>query len=185
MSQVTDFIQRLDNCPLGSAGWVEFENICTEILTFLFVPPLRAPQRQANTYSGINRRDAIFPNRNIAATGNQPNSGNWFHLFQELDARMILFEFKNYDVTEIGTDEVNQTLNYLTNPMGRLAILVCSKDPNNQAHIRRNTIYSNDHKVILFLNKDNLKEMLAMKERNEDPSDLLMDLLELFYIQHE
>jgi hypothetical protein len=98
---------------------------------------------------------------------------------------MVLFEFKNYDNTGIGPDEVNQALNYLTNPMGRFAILVCSKMPNNQAHIRRNTIYSNDNKVILFVTKDQLKEMLGMKERNEDPSDFIMDLLELFYIQHE
>lgn len=184
MSQVTDFIQRLDACPLGAPGWSNFEDLCTEILEFLFVPPLRPAQRQAKTYSGINRRDAVLPNRNIA-TNQQPNSTNWHHLFQELDARMVLFEFKNYDNTEIGPDEVNQVLNYLTNPMGRLAILVCSKPPNNQAHIRRNTIYSNDKKVILFMTKGQLKEMLGMKERNEDPSDLIMDLLELFYIQHE
>lgn len=184
MSQVNDYIQRLDACPLGSAGWVQFENLCTEILTFLFVPALVASQRQARTYSGINRRDAIFPNRNIV-----PNAGadtkNWYHLFQELNARMILFEFKNYDLTDISTNEVNQTLNYLSNPMGRLAILVCSKLPDNSAHIRRNTIYSNDQKVILFMTKEHLKEMLAMKDRNEEPSDLIIDLLELFYIQHE
>lgn len=184
MSQVNDFIQKLDACPIGTSGWSQFENLCTEILTFLFVPPLRSSSRQAKTYSGINRRDAIFPNRNITPNG-EDNSKNWYHLFQELNARMILFEFKNYDVTEISTDEVNQTLNYLTNPMGRLAILVCSKNPDRSAHIRRNTIYSNDQKVILFLTKDHLKEMLAMKDRDEDPSDLIIDLLELFYIQHE
>ncbi|MFN0188382.1 MAG: hypothetical protein ACKVQV_06745 [Bacteroidia bacterium] len=184
MSQVNDLIQKLDNCPLGSAGWVTFEDVCTEILTFLFVPPLQIPQRQAKTLSGINRRDAIYPNRNITPNGNA-NSKNWHHLFQELDARLILIEYKNYDATEIGPEEVNCALNYLTNPMGRLAILVCSKDPNNQARIRRNTIYTNDKKVILFLNKDQLKEMLLMKERGEDPSDLIVDLIELFYTQHE
>ena len=69
--------------------------------------------------------------------------------------------------------------------MGRLAILICSKDPNKQAYIRRNTIYTNEKKVILFMTKEHLKEMLAMKERGEDPSDLIIDLIELFYIQHE
>ncbi|MEJ0106591.1 MAG: hypothetical protein WDO19_30375 [Bacteroidota bacterium] len=66
MSQVNDFIERLDNCPIGTPGWAQFEELCTEIFTFLFVPPLQAPQRQAKTLSGINRRDAIYPNRNIA-----------------------------------------------------------------------------------------------------------------------
>ena len=184
MSHVNDLIQQLDNCPLGSAGWATFENVCTEILTFLFVPPLQVPQRQAKTLSEINRRDAIYPNRNITPNGDA-NSRNWYHLFQELNARLILVEYKNYDITDIGPDEVNCALNYLTNPMGRLAILVCSKDPNRQASIRRNTIYTNDKKVILFINKVQLKEMLLMKERGEDPSDLIIDLIELFYTQHE
>lgn len=184
MSQVNNLIQKLDNCPLGRDGWATFENVCTEILTFLFVPPLQIPQRQAKTLSGINRRDAIYPNRNITPNG-IVYSHNWHHLFQELNARLILVEYKNYDVIEIGPDEVNCALNYLTNPMGRLAFLVCSKDPNDQARIRRNTIYSNDQKVILFINKVQLKEMLLMKERGEDPSDLIIDLIELFYTQHE
>jgi len=184
MSQVTDFIDALDDCPKGSGGWVQFENLCTEILTFLFVPPLNPATRQAKTFSGIQRRDAIFPNRNFAQN-EVVNSRNWHHLFQELNARMLLFEYKNYDRTEIGIDEVNQILNYMRTPMGRLSFMVCSKDPNPQAHIRRNTIYSTDEKVILFINKDNLKEMLAMKERGENPSDFLLDLLELFYVQHE
>lgn len=184
MSQVNALIQRLDACPLGSAGWAEFENVCTDILTYLFVPPLQNPHRQAKTLSQINRRDAIYPNRNNTPNGTA-NSKNWHYLYQDLDAKLILVEYKNYDATDIGPDEVNCALNYLTNPMGRLAILVCSKDPNHQAHIRRNTIYTNDKKVILFVTKDHLKEMLAMKERGEDPSDLIIDLIDLFYIQHE
>lgn len=184
MSQINDLIQRLDICPSGDAGWNSFEDICTEILTYLFVPPLNPPQIQARTISGVVRRDAIFPNRNIVLS-DQKHSKNWHHLFRELEARMILVEYKNYDKMEIGPGEVNQAFNYLTNPMGRLGILICSKDPNGNAKIRRNSIYTNDHKVILFVTKEHLKEMLAMKERDEDPSDLLMDLLELFYIQHE
>ena len=87
--------------------------VCVDTLRFLFVPPLREPHLQPRSYSGIDRRDAVFPNRNIEL-GN-----NWSHLYRELDARLVLFEFKNYDATEIGKEEVNQTLNYLSKPMGR------------------------------------------------------------------
>ena len=185
MSQVNNFIQRLDACPLGNAGWSQFEDLCTEILTFLFVPPLNPATRQARTYSGVNRRDAIMPNRNITQNA-ATNSKNWHHLYLELEARMVLFEFKNYDVTEIGHEEVNQTRNYMTGAMGKLAIMICSRTPNESAHRQRNTIYNQDPgKVILFVTKEQLKEMLLIKDRNEDPSDLLMDLLERFYIQHE
>lgn len=185
MNQVNKFIQQLDACPLGTSGWSQFENLCIEILKFLFVPPLNEPKIQPRTYSGTNRMDAIFPNRNITAS-DDVTTKNWYHLFSELNARLILFEFKNYDVTEIGQDEVNQTRNYLTGPMGNLAIMVCSKLPNESAHRQRNTIFSTaEKKVILFITKDHLKEMLAMKDRGEQPSDLIVDLIETFYIQHE
>ncbi|WP_199341164.1 hypothetical protein [Nostoc spongiaeforme] len=98
---------------------------------------------------------------------------------------MVLFEFKNYATTDIGHEEVIQTDNYLTEPMGRLAIMICSKLPNRGAHIQRNTIYSKHRKIILFMTKEHLKEMLFIKERGEDPCDLIVDLVERFYLQHE
>jgi hypothetical protein len=98
---------------------------------------------------------------------------------------MVLVEFKNYDLEDIGMDEVNQTWNYLTEPMGKLAILVTNKAPGNTAHMKRNTIFSSDGTVILFVTTDQLIEMLDIKERGEDPADLIMDAVERFYLQHE
>lgn len=179
MSNAQGIRKRLQDCPAGRGGWKEFEDACIEALRFLFVPPLIEPIIQPRTYSGIDRRDAVFPNRNIE------EANNWGHLLKELNARMVLFEFKNYDSEEIGKDETNQTRNYLTPPMGKLAILCCNRDPNNSAHIKRNTIFSEDGKVILFVTTEQLIEMLFIKERGEDPSDLIMDLVERFYLQHE
>ncbi|MDF5738679.1 MULTISPECIES: hypothetical protein [unclassified Nostoc] len=179
MSQITDFINRLDNCPAGQKGWREFEKLCVEIIEFLFVPPLVRPIIQPRTYSGTNRRDAVFPNRNF------DEKHGWGLLLRELEAIMVLFEFKNYELIDIGHEEVIQTENYLTEPMGKLAIMVCNKLPNDGAHIHRNNIYSRRRKVILFITKDHLKEMLFIKERGEDPCDLIVDLVERFYLQHE
>lgn len=184
MSQVSDFIKRLDSCPAGTAGWREFEDLCVEVLTFLFSPSITLHGKQARTYSGIHRMDAIFSNRNISPSSD-PMTKNWHHLFLELGARLILFEFKNYDAQEITQEEVIQTRTYLTKPMGRLAIMISNKKPTDHAHRYRNTVYSQDGKVILLMTKDELKEMLAIHERGEDPSDLILDMLEDFYIQHE
>lgn len=170
---------RLDAVPRGLAGWKQFEDAATNALTHLFVPPLADPVPQARSYSGIDRRDAIFPNRNHGV----PN--HWGRLLHELEARMVLVEFKNYDSQEVGKDEVNQTRNYLTKPLGRLALIVSTKEPNDAAHIKRNSVYSEDGKVIVFLNVEHLKEMLYMKERGEDPADLIMDAVERFYIEWE
>jgi len=174
-----ELLTRLETCPLGVDGWRQFEDLGVEILKYLFVPPLADPHIQTRSFSGIDRRDAIFPNRNMAA------DTFWGQLYIELKARMILIEFKNYDTQEIGKDEVDQTRNYLTNPMGKLAIICCRKEPSKEALLRRNHVYTQEGKVILFVTKDKLREMIHMKEREDDPGRLVVEMVELFYIQHE
>jgi hypothetical protein len=164
--------RRLLACPAGWAAWREFEDAALAALEHLFVPPLTKPITQPRTYSGIDRRDAVFPNRNL------DGGGHWTHLLHELGARMVLVEFKNYDREEIGKDEVNQIRNYLRGPMGKLAILIANKPPSQAAHVKRNTIFSQDGIVILFLTTQQLVEMLDIKERGEDPADLIMDAVE-------
>ncbi|MCX5734706.1 MAG: hypothetical protein NTW68_10305 [candidate division NC10 bacterium] len=179
MSRATELCEMLEACPPGRAGWRQFEDRCIDTLRYLFVPPLAEPKIQPRTYSGVDRRDAVFPNRNFDTTN------NWSLLYKELDARLVLFEFKNYALEEIGKEEINQTRNYLTKTMGRLAIICCNRLPSRAAHVKRNTVFSEERKVILFTTTDHLKEMLLMKDRCDDPSDLVMDLVEYFYLQHE
>ena len=99
MPTVAELLDQLDACPRGIAGWRDYEDVATEIVTRLFVPPLSGPRVQARSFSGIDRRDAIFGNRNMT-----PDT-TWGQLRLELDARMPLLEFKNYD-GEIGKEEV-------------------------------------------------------------------------------
>jgi hypothetical protein len=174
-----DLRRMLDGCPAGLDGWKRYESAALATLRYLFVPPLAEPYVQPRSYSGIDRRDAVFPNR-ITDTSN-----SWGLLRADLDARLILVEFKNYDREEIGKAETDQTGNYLKKSMGRLAIICCNKVPDASAHIRRNTIYSEEKKVILFVGTPQLKEMLDIKDRGEDPADLIVDYVDRFYLQHE
>ena len=80
---------------------------------------------------------------------------------------------------------MRQTSSYMRKPWGRLAFMCCSKEPHVSAHVLRNTMFSNDGKMILFLTKDHFMEMLAIKERGDDPTQLIMDLVDMFYLQHE
>lgn len=170
---------RLASVPGGLSGWRQFEDVATQVLTHLFVPPLQPPMRQPRSYSGTERRDAVLPNRN------HDKDNAWGHLLRELEARMVLFEFKNYDTQPLGKDEVNQTRNYLTPPIGRLGVVVCRTAADKGAHVVRNSAYSQERKVILFLTPADLAEMLFMKERGEDPADFLLDAVERFYVQWE
>ena len=179
MPTSAELITAVQACPLGMEGWRTFEDAATAALTYLFVPPLSGPTIQARSFSGIDRRDAVYPNRNMTA------DTFWGQLFIELKARLVLVEFKNYDFQALGKDEVDQTRNYLTEPYGKLGLICCRKAPCHEALLRRNQVYTQEKKVILFINEQNLCEMLRMKERNEDPAKLIVEMIELFYMQHE
>jgi hypothetical protein len=179
MNQAIELVRRLEGCPSGVAGWRLFEDVCIDVLEWLLVPPLTKPIVQLRTINGTQRRDAVFPNRNF--TG----SNNWAYLHHTLGAELILFEFKNYDHEDIGAEDVQQVSGYLRKSMGRLGILCCSKPPCVSAFRIRNTIFGEHGQVLLFLTKEHLKEMIYIKERGEEPSDLIMDLIDQFKLEHE
>lgn len=180
MPESADLLTSLDNCPAGRTAWRQYEDICIDILKYLFVPPLQEPRIQIRNLSGIDRRDAIFANRNMDL------QSVWGQLRTELSARLILFEFKNYDSQEISSDEVDQTRNYLTSTIGKLGIIISSKAPGESARRRRNQVYHHDGgKVILLLTSDHLREMVHMKERGDDPALLIMEQVELFYMEYD
>ena len=179
MERGSDLGRVLDGCPPGLAGWRDFERAALAALRYLFVPPLSEPYVQPRSYSGIDRRDAIFPNR--VTDTNQP----WGLLRQDLEARLIPVEFKNYDRTDIAKNEVDQARNYLKHSMGRLAIICCNKNPSQAAYRRRNGIYSEERKMILFMTTSQLKKMLDMKDRGKDPATYVVDCVEKFLIEHE
>lgn len=169
----------LADCPPGRPGWQQFEELALAALCHLLVPPLTAPRVQERSFSGSDRRDAVFPNR-ITDT-EQP----WGLLRHDHDARFVLVEFKNYDKEEIGKDEVDQTRNYMKATLGGLSIIVCNKPPHESALKRRNMVFNQEKKVILFLTTNHLREMLDIKDRGGDPSVFILDAVDSFLIQHE
>ena len=73
---------RIDSCPAGADGWVMYEHLCVDVLSYLLVPPLRPPRVQARTLSGTERRDAVFANRQ------RDTASNWGLLYADHDARI-------------------------------------------------------------------------------------------------
>ncbi|MGR5962009.1 hypothetical protein ACT7DN_11260 [Bacillus paranthracis] len=75
----------------------------------------------------------------------------WAKIRRELNARLILFEFKNYDTSDVGKEEVLQTKNYLTEPMGKLAIICSTKLPNNACTYKKEYyIFSRPNSNFIF-----------------------------------
>ncbi|MGE5580062.1 MAG: hypothetical protein ACM3WU_08455 [Bacillota bacterium] len=171
-----ELLNELDTCPLGEAGWRQFEDVCTRILTYAFVPPLVAPHIQVRTYSGIDRRDAVFPNRGFTT------DTIWGQIHHDVGARMVLCEFKNYAKSRLTSTEVDQCRLYLTPTIGNLALMCCRAEPAKSAYKRRIEVYSLEKKVILFILPDRLKELAYLREKGADPAGLIMDMIELFYL---
>jgi len=174
---VQKLMKELDNCPEGKIGWKDYENICIKILSHLFVPTLEEPKIQSRVESGIDIRDAIFPNRS--------NDKNWQFVRDCYDAKYIVFEFKNYSEngSEIDKQVVLQIADYLKQTIGRLGIVCSKKTPNNSGLEKRKGVYIESQKLILFLNNDNLKEMLLRKYKKMEPSDVIIDLIDDFNLK--
>lgn len=171
-----DLIERLKQCQPGKQDCYKYEDVCIEILTKVFVPPLKSPKIQARTLNGLERRDTLFSLRGTKQ--------DWEEIRQEFEANFLLCEFKNY-VASFNKDEVNQTRNYLRKDIGRLGIIFSRKGASESAKSMRNSVYSQERKVILFFEDQHLIELLRMKETGQNPLDLIQDAIEDFLISYE
>lgn len=174
----SSLIQRLLSCPPGKEGWKDFEDICTQILTEVFVPPLKLPKRQPRTLNGLERRDALFSLRDA------DTDIGWAKICRDFDSKFLLCEFKNYS-DPCTKDEVNQTRNYLKETIGRLGIVFSRKGADSNAYRMRNSIYSQEKKVILLFDDNHLIELIQLKAANQNPIDLIRDAIDDFYISYE
>ena len=174
---VQKLMKELDNCSEGMSGWKDYENICIKIFSHLFVPPLKEPKIQSRRESGIDIRDAIFPNRS--------SDENWKFVRDDYDAKYIVVEFKNYskDGSEIDKQVVLQIADYLKQTIGRFGIICSKKAPDKSGLEKRKDIFIENNKLILFLCNEDLKEMLLRKYKKLDPSDVIIDLIDDFNLK--
>jgi len=177
LQKVQELIKKLDDCPEGKDGWKEYEDICIEILNYLFVPPLGKPKIQSRRENGIDIRDAIFPNRN--------SNENWKFIRDDYDAKYIVFEFKNYSEkgSEINKQVLLQIDDYLKKTIGRFGIVCSKKNPNKSGIEKRKDIFIENNKLILFVSNEHLKEMLLRKHKKLDPADVIIDLIDDFNLK--
>jgi len=168
--------EQLAKCQPGREDAHLYEEICTEILTEVLVPPFKPPRIQARTLNGLERRDALFSLRGV--------KHGWEELREEFAANFLLCEFKNY-ADLFDKDEVNQTRNYLKDTIGKIGIIFSRKGASDSAMRMRNSIYAQERKVILFFEDKHLVELLKMKEAGRNPLDLIQDAIEDFFISYE
>ena len=162
------FKSKLLQCNPGRQDWEKYEDICIEIIEYLFKDSFRTftSKIQSRTSDNLEIRDLIVVN------DVKENISFWNDIKNEFKSKHIIFEFKNL-VETIGKDEVNQVDDYTNKAIGKFAIILSRKgisEPGASAVKRK---YNENGVLILNINDKELIEMLDRKGKGEDPMEIL------------
>jgi hypothetical protein len=167
-----DLQRRLAILPAGKGYWKAYEEVCVEILNFLFVPPLGVPAIQTSSEDELDRRDAVYPLRE--------GDRFWDLVRSDFRTRLVVAEFKNY-TDPIGQTEVESIQQYLYAKAFRMFGLLCTRKPPSESALKARRRAWNEHdKMIVILTDSDLAEMLRMKGDGEKPTTVIEDQLEEF-----
>ncbi len=170
-----ELIERLSACPPGLEKWKEFEDICKEILTFLFVPPLLEPLDHVRTESGLQIRDLIF---HIPCNV----GGFWDFIQRKYDAVAVIVECKNYSNPIEGNNVVISSKYLGKKRLGLFGIVISRFSPAESAFKERKRLWTEDGKLILCLKDKDLKTMIKLKDEGKD-SEIILDMKQRDFLQ--
>ena len=172
-SKSDGLIDSLKSIAPGKDSWRQFENVCVEILSYVFSPALGAPDIQSRSDDGLDILDAIFPIRS--------RDYPWSYIRSEHGTRFVVAEFKNY-TDPIGQKQVESLVQYLWQPAKRnFGLLVSRTEPSDSAVSARRRAWLESEKCIVFLSDDDLVEMLQTCDSDVDPFNLIDIQLEYFF----
>lgn len=164
----------LQKVRVGRDGWAAYEKICARILKYLFPGDLHGWHKQKRTDDGLNRFDFICRIRSA--------NDFWRFLIENLDSRYALFEFKNYR-GKIKQGQVLTTEKYLLGRgLRRVAIIFSRKGADKDAVKMTQGAMREHGKLMLVLDDEKVCQMLCMKDRGEDPSDVLFEIADDFLL---
>jgi hypothetical protein len=160
----------LNSIKTGKPGSRKFEAWCKEAVAYLFGDQLGKLETQRRMEGGIYRADLISRIR--------PSHDFWTALSQDFRTRYVVFEFKNYS-GKLSQDQIFLTEKYLyTNALRCFAIIITRGGAHRNAIRSAKGVLRNSGKLILLVTADEVLRMLRMKDRGDDPNDLLWDAVD-------
>lgn len=169
--QADKLIERLNNCPQGTAGWRDFEKLSFDILNFLFNDSFESLRikEQARNDSGTCIRDFIILNNG--------KHSFWKDIKQFYDCRNIIIEVKNTE-NKIKNDEFRQVSDYLSKEtIGKFGMIFSRNGLSDNGKIKQKEHLTNrDKELIIVLDDNDITDLIRKKANNEDPEKLLEDI---------
>lgn len=168
----------LNLCPKGREYFSQYEKICLDIFTTLFVPPLSMPKTQSATVSRLRRRDHLFPN--------YAQNGFWSDIVKrEYKGSYILLECKNLN-TLISPAEVDDASKYLTEKgIGLFGVIMGRKRASKNAEKLQASKWNGKSEMIITLKDEDLLKMVELYENQEDPSVVIQEQIDKVKINVE
>jgi hypothetical protein len=169
-----ELLKSLASIQPGRTASPDYERVCTQILSELFVPPLRFLGPQLRSDDGLDIRDALF--------GFGKPAPFWDQVASHYRTRFVVAEFKNY-TDPIGQKEVESIAQYLWGNALRNFGLLCTRlEPSDSALKARRRAWLETSKLIIILTDEDFAEMLLLKDKEEVPTDVLEGKLDDFLL---
>jgi hypothetical protein len=163
--KATELLTKLNQIEPGRDSWREYEDVCIEILNYLFIPPLGIPSVQSKSDDDLDRRDAIYP-----ILCGEPSWDRWVSQFNTL---FVVAEFKNL-VDAPDQKAVESLKEYLYDKAKRLFGILCTRQPASKSALtaRRRAWLDSKKMIVLLCDKD-LQNMLNLKAANANPVQVI------------
>lgn len=174
-----ELLNRLDACVSGRDDASSFEVICFDLLRYVFSDDLSLWRSQDQSNMGLYRFDLLCRVKD----GNAKTF--WAIVEQYFHSKYVIFEFKNYS-NPITQKEIYTTERYLyQKALRNVAIIVARNGFDNNSEWAAKGSLREYGKLILLITIEDMKRLLDLKEKNEDPSELLLTKMDDFLIELE
>jgi exonuclease SbcD len=154
---------RLDDIEPGIQQAKDHEQCVFNMLCDSLADQLSYPERESRTVDGTERRDIVFFNTS--------SHGFWQMVNQQHAAIHVVFECKNTEKLE--PSHVNQLVGYLGKPLGNLGIIVSRLPPPENVYRKAMVALNRHNKVVLFLSDEDLNEMVRLKDKGIEPTEVI------------
>lgn len=169
-SQYQKFEELLNNCKPGKDDDTKYEEICSDIIKYLFETEFFQMSKQHKTGDNLFRMDLICSLKGTTEF--------WKFLMQFFNTKFVVFEFKNYS-EELSQNLIFITSKYLYPAALRNVAFVVSRhgiDTNSETIITSKI--KDERKLIISLTDKDLLIMVALKDEGKEPSDYLLEKVE-------
>jgi len=172
--RLKEFQRKLLDCQSGQRHFSQYERLGIEIWCYLFNEELGEPKIQRGTSDRVERRDVLFRNMR--------RSSFFQRVSDRFDADFVILDFKNH-LKPVNSGAIKQASLYANKALGRFVIIV-SRKGNSASAVKAQHRFLEKETIVLSVSDDQMLEMIARKERGENPADLLSDLLDDLLIGH-